>query len=472
MSLCADSFDDELDTYFNKIKDDQTSSIQSFNNLKMLYLDAILRENNLKQFKVLDKLLKASSIVGFEVPNSYKSDFSKLRKKLNKGSFKDTKLKQINKQIKKIKKSKKIKESIEKNTKVNKLIYAKKENDKIYLKWTKKLNKNQIKNHIWSDKGFSYNLYDISNAHLDMKTREVSLKSGTIQIGQYKKDTIRIVYKSKIKRKLTLSLQDKTMQIYFKNATKKNSKKTSKTYNVQTKKESIPKYRIAYKNKDFKNKIIIIDPGHGGKDPGAISGKIKEKYIVLKVSKYLVQYLKEMDIKVYMTRNRDKFIELKQRTKIANNKKADLFISIHVNSSNKKHVQGIETYFLSPKSSDKSKKVALRENSLGVKSLGALSKNVLLSVVNRSKLLQSNKLAIDVQRNLLNTTKLNSYNIKDHGVRGGPFWILVGARMPNVLVELGYLTNRAEAKRLMSTKYQRTLAKGIARGIEAYLEKN
>ena len=226
------------------------------------------------------------------------------------------------------------------------------------------------------------------------------------------------------------------------------------------------------------DKVIVIDPGHGGKDAGAVGGKRRyEKNVVLSISKYLEEELQKRGFKVYLTRSRDYFVKLPNRTKFANRKKADMFVSVHANSTRKsraKIAHGIETYFLSPARSSRAKRVAAIENKGDIKNMGWSSKNSLLTILNQSKITASNKMAIDIQRNMLYhlRQKYGKKAIRDGGVREGPFWVLVGAQMPSVLVEVGYISHPKEGRRIMTNSYQRLIAKGIAKGIESYFIKN
>ena len=222
-------------------------------------------------------------------------------------------------------------------------------------------------------------------------------------------------------------------------------------------------------------KRIVIDAGHGGKDSGAVGyKKYQEKRAVLKVAKLLKKMLMKQGYKVYLTREDDTFIKLSDRTHFANRKKADLFISIHANaapSSQKLSLKGIETFFLSPAKTAKAKRIAAKENASAM-NLDTISKDTLLSFLNRTKIVQSNKLAIDIQSGILSSVKKKYDKIVDGGVREAPFWVLVGAQMPAVLVEIGYITNPLEGERLFNPFYQKALAEGIAQGINNYFSKN
>jgi len=255
----------------------------------------------------------------------------------------------------------------------------------------------------------------------------------------------------------------------------RDKKHVSSTYKLYANKITIT---INQKEKEAvlkKRKIVMLDAGHGGDDSGAVGYRgIKEKNIVLKVTKKVTKILEDRGYKVYNTRTRDKFIQLKNRTKMANKMRADIFLSIHANSvnANKRSASGIEIYYLSPAKSARAKRVAALENKVDIRSMGKSSIDIFLMARNRAKINESNKLALDVQNNMLYLLKKRYKNIKDHGVRKGPFWILVGAQMPAILVELGFVSHPQESKRLTNTSYQNRLANGIANGIDAYFEKN
>ena len=198
-----------------------------------------------------------------------------------------------------------------------------------------------------------------------------------------------------------------------------------------------------------------------------------EKIAVLQIAKYLKKELVNKGYIVYLTRSGDYFIPLKKRTHFANLKKADLFISIHCNIApkHKKNIYGIETYFLSPSRNERAIRVARLENK-EIKGLNYLDQRVILSFLNKDRIIASNKLAIDIQIGMLSSLKSKYNHIKDNGVRPAPFWVLVGTQMPAILIETGYLTNPLEASRLFTPNYQKLLAKGIAKGIENYFRKN
>ncbi|RVY81751.1 N-acetylmuramoyl-L-alanine amidase [Helicobacter pylori] len=230
------------------------------------------------------------------------------------------------------------------------------------------------------------------------------------------------------------------------------------------------------KTKRKKHKKIVLDAGHGGKDCGAMSTNLVcEKDIVLEVVKLLHKELKKRGYSVLLTRDKDIYIDLVGRTELANKKSADLFISVHANSIPKhstSNAHGIETYFLSTARSERARKVAEQENKDDVNLMDYFSKSLLLNSLNTQRLIVSNKLAIDVQYGMLQSIRKNYPDVVDGGVREGPFWVLAGALMPSILIEIGYNSHAIESKRIQSKPYQKILAKGIADGIDSFFSKN
>nr|WP_232259375.1 N-acetylmuramoyl-L-alanine amidase [Helicobacter pylori] len=270
------------------------------------------------------------------------------------------------------------------------------------------------------------------------------------------------------------------------------SKPTHSPLNERSAKKEIPKKEaenesknqvfIAEKNDTFiktkrkKHKKIVLDAGHGGKDCGAMSANLVcEKDIVLEVVKFLHKELKKRGYSVLLTRDKDTYIDLVGRTELANKKGANLFISVHANSIPKhstSNAHGIETYFLSTARSERARKVAEQENKDDVNLMDYFSKSLFLNSLNTQRLIVSNKLAIDVQYGMLQSIRKNYPDVVDGGVREGPFWVLAGALMPSILIEIGYNSHAIESKRIQSKPYQKILAKGIADGIDSFFSKN
>jgi N-acetylmuramoyl-L-alanine amidase len=219
----------------------------------------------------------------------------------------------------------------------------------------------------------------------------------------------------------------------------------------------------------LKINTIVIDPGHGGKDPGASYYGLKEKDIVLDISQELYRLIKSKykDMNVYMTRNSDVFIPLESRTAFANRKKADLFVSVHINAAPNKRARGVETYVLNVTNDKKALEVAAFENATTQKSMSDLQ-GILKDIMLNSKLEESLQLASFVQKNLHdNIYKSDRYDL---GVKQAPFYVLVGAKMPAVLVEAGFISNRDEANMLKTQKYRKQVAEGIFDGLSSYFK--
>jgi N-acetylmuramoyl-L-alanine amidase len=216
---------------------------------------------------------------------------------------------------------------------------------------------------------------------------------------------------------------------------------------------------------------IVIDPGHGGRDPGTyVKGGIKEKNIVLSLAKVLARKIEErLDCEAILTRNKDVFLSLERRTAFANMKKADLFISLHVNSYKQKGVHGLETYFLNLATDARAVMVAARENATSEKNISDLQK-ILNDLMLNTKISESSRLARQVQRGMIGRAKKRYSGVRDLGVKQAPFYVLIGAEMPAILVETGFITNPKERSRLLNKKYQENLAEGIVSGIERYIK--
>ncbi len=213
---------------------------------------------------------------------------------------------------------------------------------------------------------------------------------------------------------------------------------------------------------------IMIDAGHGGKDPGALGNGLRESYIALDVAQRVGKALKAQGFKVIYTRDSDIFIELTDRTKMANDRKADLFISLHVNASTKSTTNGIETYYYASTAYNNSAaKVAARENGVKEKQLTE-TQLILTDLALGNKTHESEGLANNIQTSLLGRLKKAGYTVKNNGVRSAPFYVLMGARMPAVLVEIGYCSHKGDAKNLASPKYRDFVTQGIVQGILAY----
>ncbi len=302
-------------------------------------------------------------------------------------------------------------------------------------------------------------IYDFKNTRLAHSKVPLGLGK-QVRIAQNSKNKVRVVVKG---------VKGKKPSAYQPHLSKR-------TYHI-----SLPKVKSSgsYKKKTYKpvnshrDELIVIDAGHGGHDTGAIGGGKREKDLVLKIAKKLEKELKKRGHPVYMTRTTDRFLKLPQRTKIADKKKSVAFISIHANAVPKKKqnkIHGVETFFLQNTRDAKSQRIAQRENKSVLKGTTKLSRNVIIdSVLSGPKIVESNKLAIDVQRRIMANLNSRYKGVKDGGVRHAPFWVLVGASRPSILVEVGYISHPRERKRLFTPRYQDLIAKGIAEGVDNYL---
>ncbi len=219
--------------------------------------------------------------------------------------------------------------------------------------------------------------------------------------------------------------------------------------------------------------VVVIDPGHGGKDPGAVSpdGKLNEKDVTLYTARRLKKRLEQRvpGITVKLTRTDDQFLSLTQRTAAANSWNADLFISIHCNSYPDSSARGVETYYLSKAGSERAMRVAARENDISPARMSDLEAT-LLDLMMTSKKSESEKLADTVHQALTRYMFGRSAVGRDRGVKRGPFYVLLGATMPAILVECGYLSNSGDRRKLGNKRYLDSLARGMASGARTYLK--
>lgn len=216
-------------------------------------------------------------------------------------------------------------------------------------------------------------------------------------------------------------------------------------------------------------KTIVIDPGHGGKDPGAVGvNGLLEKDVVLKVARKVAEiFRKETSYNVILTRERDVFIPLEERTAIANMNDADLFLSIHANSAPNGKARGVETYFLSLATSREEMQTAALENAASSSQLSDLQ-TILQDLMQNSKIEESARLAGKVQEKLVSGLN-RMYRVKNLGVKKAPFIVLIGARMPAILTEIAFLSNREDEKRLRDDRYLEALSREIVNGVSHYV---
>ncbi len=217
-------------------------------------------------------------------------------------------------------------------------------------------------------------------------------------------------------------------------------------------------------------KKVVIDPGHGGKDPGAVGPSgVMEKDVVLGIALRLQEKIRaRLNLDAILTRSSDRFLPLEERTALANTQKADLFVSIHTNAHKSRRVYGISTYILNVATDEEAARVAAFENAVSAKRISDLEK-ILNDLMLNSKINESSRLADAVQQGLIKGLPRNYSRIKDLGVKQAPFYVLIGARMPSIMVETSFITNSWEEKRLGSAAYQEAVAEGILAGIQSYI---
>ena len=224
-------------------------------------------------------------------------------------------------------------------------------------------------------------------------------------------------------------------------------------------------------------RMIVLDPGHGGHDPGAVGPKnLHEKDVVLDIALKLKKVLMEDPFnEVFLTRERDIFIPLEERTAMANRKNADLFVSIHANASPRREARGIETYLLNWNDDEEAIRVAARENAISLKKMRAMNRQVDIVDVIKSDLIRENKrdesikLANYIQRSLISNLDSDTKHVLNLGVKQALFYVLFGAKMPSVLVEVSFISNPEEERLLSNDAYRTEIAKGIAKGLNTYL---
>ncbi len=432
-------------------------------------MKALLERNKRVQIEALKGLIKASGVLGLD-PTRYENALKAVapRQTAKKVSEKGTKS------------STKPSASVERRppaskvSKRAKLLKSKVEKGSLVLQFDRRVERGSIKHFILERKGRILYVFDFKNAAIPFSIKRYRGESfKEIRIAQFDPKRVRVVIETLKAYKPKLTTADKTVTVTLPGYSKKDKGGGAKK--ASPKSPSAAAVPAAYGASFGKNSYtVVIDPGHGGKDAGAVGyKKRREKDAVLAVAKRLKRVLEKRGFRVYLTRSRDVFIPLKKRTKFANRKNADFFISIHANAAPKGgsryKSKGLETFFLSPARSSRAKRVAAIENSVDVSDLNRYTKETYLSLLNNKKMVESNKLAIDLQKQILSSLRRKYRGVVDNGVREGPFWVLVGAQMPAVLIEIGYITHPTEGPRLFNPNYQNLLAEGIANGIESYI---
>ncbi len=234
---------------------------------------------------------------------------------------------------------------------------------------------------------------------------------------------------------------------------------------------SVPNLHVPQHNQNDGVNLIVVDAGHGGRDPGAVGkNSTREKDVTLQIAKKLAAVLrKELGCKVLLTRSDDRYLKLQSRTAYANKVGADLFISLHANASTNRNAYGLETYYLNLSKNNQAAAVAARENGTSLQEVGNLEA-ILFDLMANAKINESSRLAAEIQRSMVKHLSPKYSRIKDLGVRQGPFHVLLGATMPSVLVETAFISNGREEKRLKNKDYQTRVAQAIVRGVKDYTD--
>ena len=443
----------------------RSAKIKLHNDIKNIYVDAIIKNDKNTKKQALTRLITSSKSLGFD-SSAYIKDLNTLN------GVKSANAPAISPALT--------------------LLSATKVNETLVLKFNTKVDTAKLKTSFLKQQNNYKNIMDIEGRLNGNPLTYKNFISDYIHISQYDKNTVRVIFSDKVQKTIKANAAGDALIISAQNfisnenvraplhknknedVKPKEPEPNLKPEPAQSEPVAAPLPPVAA-GKFSRNKTIVIDPGHGGTDPGAVNGKLQEKTAVLGVAKKLGDILKARGYKVYFTRSTDVFINLRTRTKFANDKMADLFVSIHANAApnavKAKSMHGIETFFLSPARSERSKNAAALENKSDIEEMNYFSQQTFLNVLNREKIIASNKLGIDIQKEILASAR-KVYAASDGSVREAPFWVLVGALMPAVLVEIGYITHPVEGEKLFNEAYQKALANGIANGIDGYFAKN
>ncbi|MCT7911760.1 N-acetylmuramoyl-L-alanine amidase [Arcobacter lacus] len=455
---------------------------QQYRDAKIDFLKASLKDDSEEKIKELQKIIDLGKKLKKDTrPDEKKLEVLKskqLGKPITKNSTKSNQSTQTKAQNKKD--SQNVLYAI-------KSVYT--ENNTVVIDFNVDISQNDVKYFKLNPTPLYRDVFDISGYFKDAVNTKLSLDNiDTIIVGQNQPNVLRIVFSNKTSPNITYTISKRQIIITVNDgkATKKQAKQEiksepkqtstqNKTTSKQTQVSTVTPPKVTTPKNSI-NKTIVIDAGHGGDDVGAVGpNKRYEKVINLNVAKYLESILKQRGYKVYLTRSTDVFIKVMDRTVLANEKNADLFISIHTNSMPKEKANstsGIETFFLSPARSERAKKVAALENKDDIREMNESSKSAFLESLNRPRITASHKFAIDVQSGLLQAARTKYKDVNDSGVKEGPFWVLVGAQMPSILIEVGFISHAEESRRLYEKDYQQLLANGIANGVDSYFSKN
>ena len=327
---------------------------------------------------------------------------------------------------------------------------------------------------------------DINHARLGRNIRDITINDGLLKgarFGQYRADVVRVVLDTEnIKDYKVFPLSEPTRLIID-----VRGERPAEISRLEASVSSAPdpldelrlderpaviekKPRTQKRPVISKIRRIVVDPGHGGHDPGAVGpGGLQEKEVVLAIGLKLRELLREeLGLDVVMTRSTDVFIPLEERTAIANKVNADLFLSVHANAAPNRNAAGIETYYLNLAKTEKAAQLAAKENGTSLEKVSVLQA-ILFDLMANYKLNDSAHLADEVQKALYKKAHAHYADVKNLGVKQGPFYVLVGATMPSILVETAFLSNAQEESRLNDPAYRDLTAEGILDGVRAYI---
>lgn len=327
---------------------------------------------------------------------------------------------------------------------------------------------------------------DINHSKLGRNVREITIGDGLLKgarVGQYKPDVVRVVLDTEnikdykifplseparliidVRGERPLEISRLEPSISAPPEPLAELRPDERTASVE-KKPRVPK-----RPSISKIRRIVVDPGHGGHDPGAVGPSgLQEKEVVLAISLKLRELLRdELGLDVVMTRSTDVFIPLEERTAIANKVNADLFLSVHANAAANRNANGIETYYLNLAKTEKAAQLAAKENGTSLEKVSVLQA-ILFDLMANYKLNDSAHLADEVQKSLYKKARTYFSDVKNLGVKQGPFYVLVGATMPSILVEAAFLSNVQEEARLKDPAYRDLTAEGILDGVRGYI---
>jgi N-acetylmuramoyl-L-alanine amidase len=327
---------------------------------------------------------------------------------------------------------------------------------------------------------------DLNRTRLGTSVRDITIGDGLLRgarVGQYKTDVVRVVLDTEnIKDYKVFPLSDPARLIIdVRGERPAEIARLEQTISAAPERTVIPKLEEPPANIDKKAKPpkkpmiskirrVVVDPGHGGHDPGAVGQNgLQEKDVVLAIGLKLKELLKEeLGLDVVMTRSTDVFIPLEERTAIANKVNADLFLSVHANAAPNRSAAGIETYYLNLAKTDKVAQLAAKENGTSLEKVSVLQA-ILFDLMANYKLNDSAHLADEVQKSLHKKVRARYSDVKNLGVKQGPFYVLVGATMPSILVEAAFLSNAQEESRLKDPAYLEMTAEGILDGVRSYI---